>query len=103
MTAMKKDVGPSTQDVFEWLRQHPVPAGPSGYLTEWRSGARGLGGEAIPALVEALKTGIHDLQYAAVAALRELGVDAYASGYAKDLAFWVRLPSEGRPVKVWPE
>ena len=103
MTAMRKDVGASTREVFDWLRQHPVPAGPSRYTTEWKSRARELGGEAIPALVEALRTGDHEVQYAAVAALRELAVEAYASGYGDDLSYWVRLPSQRRAVRVWPE
>jgi hypothetical protein len=41
-------------------------------------------------------------RYAALMALRELGLEAYATGHSEDLSYWVAQPGQREPVRVAP-
>jgi hypothetical protein len=93
----------SFTDVRRWLEDHPVPSGPSPEATRWKSEARDLGAEAVPALVESLRVEDEATRYAALMALRELGLEAYATGHGEQLSYLVTPPGQREPVRVAPE
>lgn len=75
--------------VLVWLAENPVPAGPSRESAAWRAHVARMTTKAVPALLHALEFGPPDLQYSAQVALRELGVEAWAHGYGRDLHYTV--------------
>lgn len=92
----------SPTDVRRWLHEHPVPSGPSLESARWKAEARKLGIEAVPGLLESLRAGDEATEYAALMVLRELGLEAYATGHGEELSYWVTPPGQREPVRIAP-
>ena len=80
--------------VLVWLEANPVPPGPSEAFRDWCSRAVGLGSDAIPVLVGLLVEGLPDVQYGALIALRQLGVEAWGHDYEPNLRYEVHVPGQ---------
>jgi hypothetical protein len=87
--------------VASWLRENLVPPAPGPAWTEWCAGAATLGADAIDILVDLLQEGDCNLQYGALMALRQLGVEAWAHGYEPNLHYEVTVPGR-EPQKIVP-
>ena len=90
-------IGP---DIQAWLEDNPVPPAPGDAWNTWRASASRLGPDAVPALIEALRTASPVVQYGALIALRELGVEAWAEGYEPTLSYRVTVPGSVEQVVV---
>ena len=102
MTATAPIADPSNYArVAGWLRENPVPAAPSPAWDAWCAEAATLGPDAIDILVELLQEGDCDLQYGALLALRQLGVEAWAHDYEPNLYYEVTVPGR-EPQRIVP-
>ena len=81
------------QQVDRLLSMGTLP-GATPEAEQWRQEVRSLGKDGIPVLEEKLRTGTVDEQYAAIPALRALGVKAGADGYWENMIFYVQRPGE---------
>ncbi|MGH8990057.1 MAG: hypothetical protein ACRDZ7_00830 [Acidimicrobiia bacterium] len=87
--------------VAVWLRENPVPPGGDHYFGAWCESARELGPEAIDVLIDLLREAEPNLQYGALLALRQLGVEAWAHDYEPNLYYEVTVPGR-EPQKIVP-
>lgn len=93
MSVAAQSHGPVHDRVLVWLEENPVPPGPSDELRDWRSRAAELGTAAVPALVDLLGEGSPYIQYGALGALGQLGVEA-RHGYEPNLHYEVQVPGQ---------
>lgn len=87
--------------VAVWLRENPVPPSGDHHFEAWRAGARELGPEAIDVLIDLLKEAEPNLQYGALLALRQLGVEAWGYDYEPNLYYEVTVPGR-EPQRIVP-
>lgn len=87
--------------VVAWLGENPVPPSGTRHMDEWRAGARNLGPEAIDVLIDLLQEAEPNLQYGALLALRQLGVEAWGHDYEPNLYYEVTVPGR-EPQKIVP-
>lgn len=87
--------------VAVWLGENPVPPGGDGHFDAWCAGARELGPEAIDALIDLLREAEPNLQYGALLALRQLGVEAWGNGYEPNLTYELTVPGR-EPITITP-
>jgi hypothetical protein len=87
--------------VTVWLRENPVPPGGDHHFPAWCEGARELGPEAIDVLIDLLREAEPNLQYGALLALRQLGVEAWGYDYEPNLYYEVTVPGRA-PQRIVP-
>lgn len=87
--------------VVAWLGEHLVPPSGTPDMDEWRAGAQALGPEAIDVLIDLLREAEPNLQYGALLALRQLGVEAWGHDYEPNLYYEVTVPGR-EPQRIVP-
>jgi hypothetical protein len=80
----------------------PVPGYGSPDLDLWKKSARDLGAPAIEYFIDELRNGPESGHYAAVLALRELGVRAYGHGYYQNIYYTVKKNGDEFDVVIYP-
>lgn len=88
--------------VAVWLRENPVPPAPSDEFNAWCAGAKALGAEAIDVLIDLLQEADPNMQYGALLALRQLGVEAWGCDYEPNLYYEVTVPGR-EPQRIIPK
>ena len=68
----------------------PVPAADSPEWADWKMMGSSLGPAAAPTLLEAVRSGAPNEQYAAIVALRLVGYEAWADGFGRERTYRVR-------------
>jgi hypothetical protein len=80
---------PSAQSVREFLSKL-VPTQDSADWATWKLAGSSLGPDAAPYLLEFLRGGDPNEQYAAVVTLRLIGYEAWADGFGRERTYRVR-------------
>lgn len=81
--------------------QSPVPPWPSKDIESWKALAKQLGSSSPHSFLNALRYETANGQYVALLTLRQIGYDATAEGYGKDLYYKVTSP-EGLSQSIKP-
>ncbi|HEX7896592.1 MAG TPA: hypothetical protein VF950_02450 [Planctomycetota bacterium] len=68
----------------------PVPSADSSDWAHWKQAGSAFGPEAAPTLLEAVRSGSANEQYAAIVALRLIGYEAWADGFGRERTYRVR-------------
>ena len=79
----------SAQEVREFLSKL-VPTQDSADWATWKLAGSALGPDAAPFLLEFLRGGQPEEQYAAIVTLRLIGYEAWADGFGRDRIYRVR-------------
>jgi hypothetical protein len=80
----------SLEDDVRHFLSRPLPPQDTDAWRDWKAAADSLGPQAGPALLEVLRRGTPDEQYAAVLALRLVGYEAWADGFGRQRSYRVR-------------
>ena len=80
----------------------PVPAADSSGWADWKMAGSSFGPAAAPALLEAVRSGSANEQYAAIVALRLIGYEAWADGFGRDRIYRVRKIGAKKWEKIVP-
>ena len=90
----KTEQSTAWQEQVDQLLAQGFPPTPSPEADQWRNAFQEIGAVAIPYLEDKLRAGTVDEQYAAIPALRALGVRADADGFWENMIFYVQRPGE---------
>ncbi len=72
-------------------------------LAVWMKAARTLGEAAVPVCISILKNKPHHLHYAALLALRQLGVEAWGHGFGSRMFYTVKAKSDTEEQRITPQ
>jgi hypothetical protein len=80
---------PSEQTVREFLSKL-VPSADSADWAAWKLAGSALGQDAAPQLIESVRTGDANEQFAAILTLRLIGYEAWADGFGAERTYRIR-------------
>ena len=78
------------EDVVRVFVSRPLPPPDTDAWRDWKTAAGALGPQAAPILLDVLRRGTPDEQYASVLALRLVGYEAWADGFGRRRSYRVR-------------
>ena len=80
----------------------PVPAADSSGWVDWKQAGSSFGPEAAPTLLDVLRNGSANEQYAAIVALRLIGYEAWADGFGRERTYRARKIGAKKWEKIVP-
>ena len=80
----------------------PVPAADSSDWADWKTAGSAFGPAAAPTLLDVVRSGSANEQYAAIVALRLIGYEAWADGFGRERFYRVRKSGTRKWEKIVP-